>query len=100
MRWRVAAPHDQSAHLASSALPPRGQDSTSLRAVLGRTRPASQARPGTAPLLAQGFLELASYSAIVDATVSPLTDTETGWIAAQLRAAEQFLADYGSDRAA
>jgi hypothetical protein len=36
----------------------------------------------------------------VDATVSPLTDTETGWIAAQLRAAEQCLADYGSDRTA
>jgi Domain of unknown function (DUF3806) len=32
----------------------------------------------------------------VDATVTPLTDAETAWIQAQLAAATQFLADYGS----
>ncbi len=36
------------------------------------------------------------YSASVDATVSPLTDTEAAFIEAQLAAAAQFLADYGS----
>jgi uncharacterized protein DUF3806 len=34
----------------------------------------------------------------VDATVNPLTDAETAWIQEQLRAANQFLSDYGSTR--
>ena len=38
------------------------------------------------------------YSAGVDPTTSPLTDAEWAWLVAQERAAEQFLADYGSAR--
>lgn len=34
----------------------------------------------------------------MDATVNPLTETEREWLTAQLAAAAQFVADYGSDR--
>jgi hypothetical protein len=36
----------------------------------------------------------------VDATISPLSEAEQAWIRAQLTAAAQFVADYGSKRTA
>jgi hypothetical protein len=40
----------------------------------------------------------AGYSAGVDTTVTPLSDDERTWVSAQLEAARQFVADYGSTR--